>query len=186
MYWTLIVAFWFACYFSLFIVTSNNGEYMKVKHSVNVVNSWASPLILSNIYLISMCKLVCKMLKIAYQVLLQSSGLRTVYHVDERISLRKVVHENTFNMIWFTNSWAVHNHYTTLNYRERINKLWNSKKPKKCSIPDREINLKQILIWKRFKKSSSSIVGGQREKSKEKWQNVLQRPNVVSLLGKML
>ena len=55
------------------------------------------------------------MLKIAYQVLLQSSGLRTVYHVNERISLRKVVHENTFNMIWFTNSWAVHNHYTTLN-----------------------------------------------------------------------
>ena len=47
---TLIDAFWFACYFSLLIVTSNNGEYMKIKHSVNVVNSWAPPLIFSNIY----------------------------------------------------------------------------------------------------------------------------------------
>ena len=98
-YWTLIDAFWFSSYFSLLIVTSNNGEYMEIKHSVNVVNSWAPPLIFSNIYYISMCKLVSKMLDIAYHVLMQSSSLRTVYHVNESISLRKVVHENTFNMI---------------------------------------------------------------------------------------
>ena len=108
------------------------------------------------------------MLDIAYHVLLQSSGLWTVYHVNESISLRKVVHENTFNMIWFTNSWAVHNHYTTLNYRKRINKLCNLKKLKKFNIPVRKINLKQVLIWKRFKKSSSSIFGVLREKNKEK------------------
>ena len=89
------------------------------------------------------------MLDIAYHVLLQSSGLWTVYHVNESISLRKVVHENAFNMIWFTNSWAVHNQYTTLNYRKRINKLCNSKKPKKCNIPVRKINLKQILNLKK-------------------------------------